>query len=469
MITEWLYVAMVAGSTLGATGWTAAPVAPAHRASPAATPARDTVEAPAPLEVDEVVRSALGTHPGVAGAVARLGAAEAEAGQARSTLFPALLATGLATRYQEPMVVAPLHGFDPRTPPAFDETLYQGHATLEYTLFDGAVRGARIRGARSRTAAAAAGVESVRDEVVAGAVSSYLDALTAREVHGAHARQVEALESELVRARLLLAEGASPRVAVLRAEATLSEARAALEAADQELRLSLHRLVRISGLEPGRVSADALVEVAPDGEPVAGREALLASALETNPGLLEARERVAAAETAVRAARGAYLPRVALTGRYSAFGGASTDPQLEWQAGVQVSYPVFTGGSRAREVERASALADAARAEAELAARRVADAVDAGLLAYRSAGARVEALEAAVAQSEEVARIEALALEAGAGVQTDYLRAEAALLRARAGLASARHALVAARVRLGQVTGRLDVDWLTPRTEGVER
>jgi outer membrane protein TolC len=90
----------------------------------------------------------------------------------------------------------------------------------------------------------------------------------------------------------------------------------------------------------------------------------------------------------------------------------------------------------------------------------VEDAVDAALTAYRSASSRALALEAAVAQSAEVARIEALALEAGAGVQTDYLRAEADLLSARAALAEARHGAAAARVRLARATGRLSVEGL---------
>jgi outer membrane protein TolC len=99
--------------------------------------------------------------------------------------------------------------------------------------------------------------------------------------------------------------------------------------------------------------------------------------------------------------------------------------------------------------------ADAARAELEAVLREVEDGVDAALAWYRTAVARVAALEAAEAQSAEIARIEALALEAGAGVQTDYLRAEADLLTTRAALAEARHGAVEARVRLARVTGGL--------------
>jgi outer membrane protein TolC len=434
-------------------------------AAPVADVAGDTVPA---LELGVVVESALRTHPRIVGTAARVEAAEAELGRSRAELLPSVGARGTATRHEEPMVVAPLHGFDPMAPPAFDETLYQGHASAEYTLFDGGGRRSRIRSAEHGLEAARWSAESAEDQVVAEAVDAYLAGLSARDLRRAYGEQVAALESELERTELLLAEGRAPRVAVLRARAALSEARAGLESSDQRLRLALRRIVRISGLPPERVDGAPLVEVA-EGAPVPDRATLVARALEGNPALAEARDRAAVAGTAVQAARSAYLPRVSLAGRYSAFGSASTDPALEWQAGVEVSYPLFTGGARSRGVERAAAQARAAEADVRLAARSVADGVDAGLAAYRSARARVEALEAAVAQSAEVSRIEALALETGAGTQTDYLSAEAALLRARAGLAEARHAVIQARVELARATGELDAAWLSRLTEEVER
>ncbi|MGQ0562943.1 MAG: TolC family protein, partial [Gemmatimonadota bacterium] len=75
------------------------------------------------------------------------------------------------------------------------------------------------------------------------------------------------------------------------------------------------------------------------------------------------------------------------------------------------------------------------------------------------------ALEAAVAQSQEVARIDRLALEAGAGVQSDYLTAEADLLRARAGLSEAHAQELMALVELARITGVLSESWLADNVE----
>lgn len=429
----------------------------------------DTVQEPTRLELEDVLASALRTHPTVASAEARLKAAEAATGEARAAWLPTVAASALATQYQEQMVVAPLHGFDIRSPPQFDETLYQGHATAEYTLFDGGGRSARIRGASAGESSATSGLAVARDRVLADATSAYLAALTARDVLRAHDLWVGALEEERARARLLFEEGKTAELAVMRTEAALSRARAEREAADEGLRLALRRLSRVSGIDAVRVGSAALVEVTLRPAPLPDRGALVQQARASNPGLAQAESQVAAAETQVAAARSSYLPRVSLSGRYSAFGAPDTDFAGEWQAGVQVSYPLFTGGARVSGVERAEAEAAAARSERRLAEQRVADAVDEALLAYRSARARVAALEAAVEQSAEVARIEALALESGAGVQTDYLRAEAQLMEARSGLAEARHAEVEARVRLAQATGTLTMEWLAQTTERAER
>lgn len=426
-----------------------------------------------PVTLESAVRAAVLTHPLLEAARARLDGAEAGVAEARTAWLPTVGTQALATRYEEPMVVAPLHGFNPLDPPAFERTLVQGHAAAEWTAFDGGARRARSAGARAMAGAAAGGVDAAEDAVIAEAVASYLGASTAAAVSAAHEELVRALETERARAALLFEQGKIPRVAVLRAEAALSRARADVEAARERRSAALHRLQRVTGLPSDRLAGG--LEPLTAGETarwrgaLPDRAALLTAAASTHPEIGRAADRAAAAESMVAAARSAYLPRIGLAGRYSAYGSTATSPQPEWNAGVQVSWSAFTGGARGRAVERAEAEARAARAEAELVRRQVADAVDLALASYRTAVARVKALEAAEAQSAEVARIEELALRAGAGVQTDYLRAEAELLQVRAALTEARGAVVEARVGLARSTGSLTVGWISEVTGEVER
>ena len=443
----------------------------AQDAAPGA--AADRLLEPGEVTLEAVVRSALATHPSLDAARARVDAAEAGVGLSRARWRPSVLSQGLVTRYEEPMVVAPLHGFDPMDPPRFERTLVQGHALVEWTAFDGGARSAGLAGARATLSSTAAALESAEDAVIAEAVSWYLAAATAREVVGAHDEEVRALEGERSRAALLFEQGKAARVEVLRAEAAASRARAARAAARERQLLAIHQLSRLTGLPEARLAAG--VEPLRPGRdaPWAGslpdRGALLAEAVGSHPEIERARGRALASAAAIRSARSAYLPTVGLTGRYSAYGSVEITPAPEWNGGVVVSWPVLTGGARARAVERAEAEARAASAEAAVIVRAVEESVDRALAALRSAAARVESLEAAVAASAEVARIEALALEAGAGVQTDYLAARAALLEVTATLAEARSAAFEARVSLARATGALTPGWIADMTERATR
>ena len=234
-----------AGRTAGWAGLAAAVVAGAAAAQ----------EPTPPVTLEVAVRAALVNHPALEAARARLDAAEAGVGEARSGWLPTVGTQAHATRYQEPMVVAPLHGFDPMDPPGFERTLVQGHAVAEWLAFDGGARSARVESARSAAEGAEAGLVAAGEAVIAEAVSSYVSAGTAAALQAAHEEALGALETERSRASLLLEQGKTPRVALLRSEAALSRARAELAAATEAHRLALRRLARTTGLAPERLEA----------------------------------------------------------------------------------------------------------------------------------------------------------------------------------------------------------------------
>jgi outer membrane protein TolC len=435
------------------------------RSLPGTAPGAADVEA-APLTLSEAVRRALASHPSLSAARAAEDRAAAAVVEARSARWPSVVADASATRFTEPMVVAPLHGFDPLHPPVFDRTLVQGSVALGYTVFDGGARGARVGRAESLEAAAVAGAAEARQGVIAEVVRAYLRVWSARELLEAHDRRVAAVERERDRAAQLLDRGRAARVQVLRAEAALSAARADGLAAAAELEVAERELARVMGVDPGAVSGVPIAGIGATGsEPRPDRAALLDRVRAGSPELARLRRQVAAADALRDEARALWFPRVELAGRYVEYASGLGWQQGEWQAGLHVSYPVFTAGARRAALDRAAAEAGQARSDAALAERRIEGAVDRALAALESARARVAALRAAVAQSEEVVRIEKLALDTGAGVQTDYLNAEAELFRARAALTEARSAEVAALVELALLAGELTAEWVKRNLE----
>jgi outer membrane protein TolC len=139
--------------------------------------------------------------------------------------------------------------------------------------------------------------------------------------------------------------------------------------------------------------------------------------------------------------------------------------EAEWNAGLLLSYPLFTGGAVRSAVARADAVERGATEQLRLARNQLAEEIDRALSALDESRARVRSLTAAVGQLTEVVRIEKLSLEAGSGTQTDYLRTEADLLSAQAGLVEARHTEIAARAELARVTGQLNSGWIAQSLE----
>ena len=418
------------------------------------------------LTVQQAVQLSLARHPAVV-----LAGAHAERGrqlthEARSARLPQLNLESSLTYFEEPMLVAPLHRIDPLAPPVFDQTLAQGSVAIGYTLFD-AARGDRIERAELLASGAAVQVDGARAEVIAETVRDYLRVRSAAELSLAHQKQVDALQRERDRARQLVEQGRAARVVLLRAEAALSAARADAVTAQSDLEVARHELARLLSVAAETIDPNTLAAVRVRSAPTPDRASLIEAAARRNPELRRLRFMTAAASADRSAARGSRWPRLQLAGRLVEYASSATTPQGEWQGGAQLSYPIYTGGARTAAIDRAAAEVRAAQAEHALGERRTAEAVDRALTALSATRARVTALASAVAQSEEVTRIDRLALEAGVGVQSDYLTAEAALFRVRAALTEAQAAEVLARVELARVTGELTTDWVAAHLENV--
>jgi len=420
----------------------------------------------ATLTLSAAVQHAIAAYPELQAAEATASGAHAAAGRLTAQRLPQLAAQGNVSRFQDPMIVAPLHGLNLQAaPPAFDQTLVQGGLNASYTLFDGGARGARIHGARARAAAADDQVHASSADVIAGTAQAYLEVLTAQAVLAAETQGVTALTAERDRVQQQLDVGNAARVALLRVEAALATAEAGRIAAATSLDDAERELARRLGVDPAEARAARLAPVRIADTTVPGRDALLRQADDANPDLRAARRQAEAASWTRRAAVAAWLPHLDLVGGYLVYGSGAGDFSGEWQAGIRLTYPIFTGGARSSAVTEAGAEATAASARVRLAEIATANAVDRALSAVRDAVARTAAVEAAVAHLDEVVRIERLSLETGEGTETDFLQSEADLRRARADLARTRATAVLARVSLARLTGALTPAWITAALE----
>lgn len=417
------------------------------------------------ITLSEAVRHTLDQYPAVKAATAEHEAARAAVGQAQAAWFPSLTLTGSATRYEKPMVVAPIHGLSFGQLPDFDRTLYQAGAHLNFTLFDGFGRSARIRQARSAAAAASAGSGGARQAAIAQTVSAYMAVLTKGELLAAHDKRLTAFAAEHDRVKRMLDVGKAADVDLMRIEAAQAAASADRVQAAEALKVAEHELARITGLAPEQTTYANLVSVNLTESELAERSQLTTAALESNPELESSRQQTRAAQAAAQVARSAHWPQLKLAASYLDFSSPDVDHEAEWNAGVQLTYPIFTGGAVSRASARANATARASAERERLTELNVSRQLDAAIAAVHESHAQVASLQRAVDRFAEVVRIEKLRLAAGAGTQSDYLDAEASLLSARAGLAAARHREIASRVEIARITGQLSLPWLNQIVE----
>jgi len=421
-----------------------------------------------PLTLSRAVALAQETHPSVGLARAGQDAASSAVGQAKSRWWPWLGTQASLGRYDKPMLVAPLHGFGPEEVEMieFEQTLLQGNVSLAWTLYDGGARSARIRGAEAAHAGAVAGLAATEMGLTAQVTLAYLQVLSARGVLAAQDERIDALVAERERVEMFLQEGQAAEVELLRVEANLAGTEAQRVAAVTDLDLAERELARLIDLpvEGARVARLTPVGLSQTGR-LAERAQLVELAVANNPELERAHQNVAAAEAQHRLTKASWIPSFDVMGSYQGFTSSAGNYSGLWNVGIGLSYPLFTGGDRSNTVGRASAEVNATREEMRLLQLQTENDVDQALNLALEMRALVESLSRAAQLQTEVARIERLSLDAGAGTQTDYLRAEADLARARSILVEAQHAEIAAWVQLARVVGELTPEWLDRNVE----
>jgi outer membrane protein TolC len=419
-------------------------------------------ESEGPLTLARAVERALETFPTVRAAQAGIDESRASVGEASAARLPSLRLNGSVMRYEETMLIAPIHSFTPAGVPSFNHTLYQGSLALHYTLFDGGARGARIRLARAQAGTANADLDEEGQALVARVVTVYVDVLSQREIVEARDSHLVALGSELTRVQQRHEAGTAARVDVLRVQAALANAQAERVTTAEALVRAERELARLINHPVEEVRRAGLVPVVLSDPSVPARDALELEAREANPTARRARALAESAAEAVTVAKSARWPELGLVGNYLYYdsGSHGADRTAEWNTGAQLSYVLYSGGARTRGIARAEAARRAAEEQVRVAESIIGREVDRAASRLDEARARIRSLETAVARYEEVVRVEQLLRETGSGTETDYLNAEADLLTARANLAEARYGEIAARTDVARVAGRLDLDWL---------
>lgn len=347
-----------------------------------------------------------------------------------------------------------------------DSNSVSGALNGRYPIFNKANR-VTVEQARRTLASAQADLDSAEQDLIVRVAQAYFDVLAAQDALSTAQATKKATAEQLASAKRNFEVGTATITDTREAQARFDLDTAREIAADNDLRakrIALDQLVGRSGVAPRPL----LVPVALPPVVPANPEEWVTQADQLHPTIRRARVGLDVARLETDKARAAEAPTVDAVGSVGlsrASGGAATLPGMSKQAslGVQLNWPLYTGGATQNRISETLLLEEKARNDLDAARRGVAQATRVAYFGVQSGQAQVSALEAAESSTKLALEATQLGYRVGVRVNLDVLNAQSQLFQTQRDLAKARYDVLVNSLRLKQAAGLLqagDVDLL---------
>lgn len=333
-------------------------------------------------------------------------------------------------------------------------------ATLsgKYPLFNKSTA-PTIEQARKAVQVAQADLEAVEQDLIVRLSQAYFDVLAAQDALATTRASKTAITEQLASAKRNFEVGTATITDTREAQARFDLASAQEIAADNDLRtkrIALDQLVGRNGVTPKGLVKSAILPVPAPSD----AEAWATLADGSHPSVRKARLglEVARLETQkARAAESYTVDAVGSVGATRSSGSSASLPGITKSAtvGVQLNWPLYTGGATQNRIKETLALEDKSRNDVEGARRGVTQATRQAYFGVQSGLAQVRALEAAESSSQLALEATQLGYKVGVRVNLDVLNAQTQLFQTRRDLAKARYDVIIGGLRLRQASGQL--------------
>ncbi len=340
---------------------------------------------------------------------------------------------------------------------------YRAGLRLTQPLFTGRM-GAALRAAKLYRTWAESGIRQAEEDTRYDVISAYYAAVLSAHLLEVNLSALETAERQLADTRARRRQGMASNYDELRAEVEVSNFRAQVLQARNETDVASTALFRRIGAAPG--SEVRLVDSIPLVLETISFDAALGTALERRADLAEAEYAVRLQRERVAEVRGRYAPDLA---GYLSQEWANPDPHAssrdewgdEWQAGLELSWPLFDG------LERRGALIQerAALRQAELALRdaeeQVVSQIRQLVLSLKTAEEFARSQSRNLETAREAVRLVETGLKEGQNTPVEVMDARQALTTASANYYRSLFDHAMARVSLQKAMGLLS-DGLLP-------
>lgn len=327
-------------------------------------------------------------------------------------------------------------------------------ASASIDLFTGFRRGAELSSARAGRTEADAALAFEQSQSALAVTRQFFSALQGADLVRVRQEAIRRAQDKLAIANAKLATRSITIADSLQAEVDVINARLNLLSEERNLAEAEANLARLVGLD-GRVSA------APDSTlfrivPIADSAGLLDEAMDRSPSVVRAAAQVRAARANRAITRSTYLPTVALSTSTSFSGSDRNDFTLFNNRGIDVrlSWPLFNGFARERDVVSRQATLDAAVSRESDERRRVGAVLTTQLAALRSAEQRTVLTALNLESARASARVQTERYRLGSIGLVELNAAQDALSRAETDAVSARFEYLRAKAEIEAILGR---------------
>lgn len=413
-------------------------------------PVTDATRVPATLSLSDALDLGLRHNLGILLEEQRVRQAEGTRWQLLSGMIPDVSGVIRESRQKVNLAASGFGGFPgiPSLIGPFD--VFDARVSVRQSIVDlSAVHEARQGAAQLR--AERFGYDDARTVVVQAVASLYFMAVAAESRVAAATAQTATAEALYQLAVDQHQAGLVARLDVLRADVERKATTQRRIAAENDLARSRSALARAIGLPAGQTLSLVSMTFVPPLP--SDTEATRAEALRRRPDIRRAEARVAAAESALRAARAERLPSLSFDGNWGWVGSSPSTARGTFAAAALVHLPIFAAGRVEARVIDAEAVVKQRELELMDLTAGLSYEVDTALNDVRASAEQVAVSESAASLAEEALAQAGERFRAGVGSNIEVTQAQAAVASAREGHITALYSHNLARASLGRVIG----------------
>jgi outer membrane protein len=308
--------------------------------------------------------------------------------------------------------------------------------------------------------ASKAELESAEQDLIIRLAQAYFDVLAAKDTVALTKTSKAAILEQLASAKRNFEVGTATITDTREAQSRADLATAQEIAAENDL---INRRIALAYLV-GRRNIDPLPLIAPVVLPTIvpkNVEEWVTVADSVHPQVIRARTALEVAQLEINKARAGELPTVDAVASIGANYASSGSDQIipgttrTGTVGVELNWPLYTGGSVQNRIKETVSLEQRSREELDNALRTVAQNTRVAFFGVQSGEALVKALEAAESSSKLSLEATQLGYKVGVRVNIDVLNAQTQLFQTQRDLFKSRYDVLVGSLRLRQASGQL--------------